>query len=231
MLHTLWPHIRALLIAAHIFAVLALAFPAPAGGMNKAAWSDPTVQGEFKAWADRFTALGRPTTTEELEERLWDFAVAYMKQRRAILDPMMPYYEYCGTYQSWRMFIAPHRNPARLHIDIFQDGEWQPVYIARDPEHRWMADTLDNERFRAALFRYAWKQYRAPYRQFGEWIAEHLAEDYPDAERARLRWYRFHVISPERIRAGEVYEGTFQQQLAFSLAKYRRAEAETEAAP
>lgn len=227
MLNTLWSHLRALLIAAHIFAVLALAFPAPAGGMNKAAWADPTVQGEFRAWAGRLTALGRPTTSEELEAYLWDFAVAYMKQRKAILKPMMPYYRYCGTYQSWRMFIAPHRNPARLHIEVRQDQQWQSVYIARDPDHRWMADTLDNERFRAALFRYAWKQYRGTYRQFGEWIARKLAEDFPEADRARLHWYRYHIISPERIRSGESHEGKFQQELTFSLARYRnRTEAD-----
>lgn len=224
MLHTLWPHARALLIAAHIFAVVALAFPAPAGGMNKAAWADPTVQGEFKAWAARLTALGRPTTTEALEEQLWAFAVAYMQQRKAILKPMGPYYRYCGTYQSWRMFIGPHRNPARLYIEVREDRAWRPVYIARDPGHRWMADKLDNERFRAALFRYAWKQYRGPYRQFGEWIAGLAAEDFPDADQVRLRWYRYHVISPQRIRAGEHHQGTFQQAITFSLDEHRGAD-------
>lgn len=215
-LQRLWPHLRAVLIALHIFAVTALAFPAPQGGMNKRAWSNPTVQAEFSAWADRLTAAGRPTSTEELEEWLWTFAVGYMQRRRAILDPMMPYYNHCGTYQSWRMFIAPHRNPARLHIDIQRDGQWEPVYIARDPNVNWMADVLDNERFRAALFRYAWPQYSRTYRQFGQWTAGLLFAEYPEAEAVRLQWYRFHTIAPQRIRAGRTHEGEFERTLIFS---------------
>ncbi|MFT4978725.1 MAG: hypothetical protein ACI8S6_004635, partial [Myxococcota bacterium] len=98
MIHRTWPHLRALLIALHIFAVTALAIPAPQGGMNRQAWSDPTVQAEFTAWAERLTAAGSPTTTEELEEWVWDFAVNYMQKRKAIIGPMNNYYRYCGTY-------------------------------------------------------------------------------------------------------------------------------------
>jgi hypothetical protein len=223
MIHRTWPHLRALLIALHIFAVTALAIPAPQGGMNRQAWSDPTVQAEFTAWAERLTAAGSPTTTEELEEWVWDFAVNYMQKRKAIIGPMNPYYRYCGTYQSWRMFIAPHRNPAILHIEVFEADQWRPIYVARDLEHRWMANKFDSERFRAALFRYAWKQYRGTYRQFATWVAKKLAVERPEAERVRLRWYRFHTISPERIRAGERHEGSFVQTLSMSLDEHREA--------
>ena len=216
MIQHIWMHLRAVLIAMHIFAVTALAVPAPQGGMDKRAWSNPTVQAEFSAWADRLTAIGRPTTTEALEESLWTFAVTYMKRRKSIIEPMMPYYNYCGTYQSWRMFIAPHRNPARLHIDVYKDGAWQPVYISRDREHNWNAAVLDNERFRAALFRYAWRRYNNPYRQFGRWTARQLFETHPSAETVRLQWYRFHTIAPHRIRAGEEQTGKFEKVITFT---------------
>jgi len=221
MLQHIWPHARAGLIAFHIFAIGALAIPAPQGGMNRRAWSNPTVQAEFSAWAARLTAAGRPTTTEELEAFLWDFAVAYMGQRKKILEPMYPYYKWSGTHQPWRMFIAPHRNPSKLHIDLKVDGDWQPLYIARDPELDWRADLLDNERFRSALFRYAWRQYKGSYRQFGRWAAHEAAAEFPEATHIRLRWYQYRTIEPARIRAGEEQVGTFESPLTFTLDEYR----------
>lgn len=207
MISRSWPHIRALLILCHVVAVVAMAIPSPAGGMNRKAWADPTVQGEFSAWADRFTALGYPTTTAALEERLWQIATAYMARRNSLLEPLSPYYRYCGTDQSWRMFVAPHRNPARLHVEVRIDGAWQVIYVARSREHDWMADDLNNERFRAALFRYAWSHYKGTYHQFGDWLARHAATDFPEADRLVTWWERFRTLPPEQIRAGKRQEG------------------------
>ena len=45
--------------------------------------------------------------------------------------PFQPYYDYCGTYQSWYMFGSAQRSPTRLHIDVEEDGVWRPVYVER----------------------------------------------------------------------------------------------------
>ena len=224
MLARLWPHIRALIIAVHVFAVAAMAFPSPSGGMNRRAWSNPTVQAEFSAWADRLTAMGRPTTTAELEEHLWGWAQGYMANRNAIIKPFRPYYRYCGTDQSWKMFVAPHRNPARLHVEI-RDAEslaWRPVYVARSREHDWMADALNVERFRAALFRYAWKQYRGSYRQFARWLGRHAATDFPGADRLRTSWERIHTLHPKKIRAGASQTGELEMTQTVNLDDIRK---------
>ena len=59
-----------------------------------------------------------------------------------MLRPFGRYYAYCGTGQSWRMFVAPHRHPTALHVDVRERGEWRPAYVERDPHHRWLGRVL-----------------------------------------------------------------------------------------
>ena len=222
MLQQFWPHLRALLILMHVVTVVLMALPSPEGGMNRKAWADPTVQGEFEAWAGRLSAMGIVTTTSELDDSLWKLAVAYMARRKAVLAPLQPYYRYCGTDQPWRMFVAPHRNPARLHVEVEVQGAWQTVYVARSRDYRWMANYLDSERFRAALFRYAWIQHQSTYRRFGEWLARHAATDFPEATRLQTWWERFRTLPPEQIRAGKRMDGKKEQELIYELDPIRR---------
>ena len=114
---TLVRHGLALFVALHLFAVTFCALPSVGSGMNRGAWRQPTVQGEFRAWTERFAALGIELTQQELEDRLWTFATSYERWRDAVMVPFDPYYTYCGTWQSWKMFVAPHRFPGRLEIE------------------------------------------------------------------------------------------------------------------
>lgn len=214
---TLWPHIRALLIAAHIAAVIVSAFPSPSGGMTRSAWKDPTVQAELSVWAQRLSM-----ETAVLEEHLWDLAVAFMSVRKTALKPFKPYYQHAGTYQAWHMFVAPHRNPAKLEIALdYGSEDWTLIYRARDPEYAWKAEVFDHNRARAALFRYSWKHYRTPYRQLTDWLAGQAAAEFPEAERIRLRWYRYRTLSPERVRAGEVSTGSHEREQIRYLRNFR----------
>src|SRR6187399_1630494 len=113
-----WPHVRAVLVALHVVAITLLAMPAPGGGMNREAWAEPTVQGEFAAWTERLQGFGFDITSEQLQDGAWTFASRYMTVRDAMIAPFTPYYEASGTWQSWRMFVAPHRVPSRLEIDL-----------------------------------------------------------------------------------------------------------------
>ena len=97
----------------------------------------PTVQGEFKAWTERINRLGFDLEQRDLEESLWTVAKGVMRTRKDALYPFHRYYRNAGTWQSWRMFVAPHRYPSRLHIDIKQDGEWNSAYVARSPTLNW----------------------------------------------------------------------------------------------
>jgi hypothetical protein len=205
----LWPHARAALVALHLVVVTLMALPAPGGGMNRAAWDDPTVQGEFSAWTGRLERLGVHMTVDEFEDHLWRFAVPFMSAREKVLAPFMPYYRYCGTWQSWRMFVAPQRYPARLYVEVQREGVWTPIYVERSREYTWRAWQLDHDRVRSAVFRYSWKTYRKHWLGFSEWVLTKAAEDHPDAQAVRTRYFRYQTLSPEDAREGTLVDGTF----------------------
>jgi hypothetical protein len=195
-------HLLAAFVAFHLFAVTFCALPSVGSGMNRSAWAQPTVQGEFRAWTERFRAFGVEVTVAELEDFLWEFASGYEGVRDQIMRPLRPYFRYTGTWQSWKMFVAPHRYPGRLEIEIDDGGGWQPVYVARSVEHAWLARWFDHDRFRAATFRYAWKHFRGTRRQFADWVADRAAEAFPDARRVRVSFVRYRTRSPDEVRGG-----------------------------
>ena len=153
-----WPHLRAGFVAFHFAAMLLLAFPAPVGGLNRSAWSDPTVEAEMSGWAARFGMA-----TKEFEDRLYAFALGYMSVRERVLRPFQRYADVTGTEQPWRMFIAPHRFPSKFRIETNLKpapyGEWQLLFEERDPEHAWHASYFAQERVRSELFRMSWPEY------------------------------------------------------------------------
>lgn len=220
-MRAVWPQIRAALVGAHVLAVLAMATPSPSAGLRRSAWKDPTVQAEFAAWNDRFHALGLDWSEEEMEDRLWDFAVGWDKARGAILTPIAPYGRYLGASQAWRMFVAPHRYPTRLHIELERDGAWESLYIERSAAHAWRREVFDNDRMRSAIFRFGWSQYKKSWVAFADWVAQRAAEDFPDATRVRVRMYKYKTLSPVDAAAGEEPEGRFQQDETRTLSKLR----------
>jgi hypothetical protein len=100
--------------------------------------------------------------------------------------------------------VAPHRYPARLeiHVRAGSSAEWTPVYVARSDEHEWMRRWLDHDRFRAALFRYAWDHYRSTRRQFADWVATQAVTAFPEATQVRVSFVRYRTPSPEEVREG-----------------------------
>lgn len=195
--------LRAGLIALHLFAITAMALPSAGSGIDRRLWKQQTVQDEFAAWTARLNGLGWQGDSEQLQDIAYEVAVGWEKARGTVLKPFEPYYTVCGTWQSWKMFVAPHRYPGRLHIDLMIRGEWQTVYVARSSEHTWLASKLDHDRFRSAIFRYAWPNYRNGYRQFVRWLAAEAARDYPKATQLRTRFRRFRTPSPDEVRSGK----------------------------
>lgn len=211
----------AIAVALHLLAISLQAFPAPGGGMRKAAWKNPTVQGEFAAWTTRLNGLGVEVTQPELEEWLWTFAVEFMSVRGQVLAPFQPYYRYAGTGQSWRMFSAPHRHPSKLQISVRVDSEWRLVYESRSVEHDYLGTLLDHDRMRSIVFRYAWSSYRSSYKRFAKWVARRAARDFPEASDVRLEFVRYRTPSPEEVRSGDIPKGKTHSRQQFSLAALR----------
>jgi hypothetical protein len=205
-----WAHLRAALIAMHLLAITLMALPNPGSGLQRSAWKDPTVQQEFGVWRGRLAAVGWAMDPDEFEQFLWSQATRYHQARKEVLSPFDWYYRYFGTWQSWRMFVAPHRFPARLEIQIDAgDGAWKSIYVARSPTYTWNREQFDHERFRAAVFRYGWPAYKRTWSQFAVWAAGRVFDDYPDAQAVRLRFYKYRSLSPAEVLDGKQPEGRY----------------------
>jgi hypothetical protein len=210
-------HLRAAFVAFHLVAITLMALPAPGGGMNRGAWKDPTVQDEFAAWAGRLGAIGVRLDSAQLQDHAWTFATGFMGARERVLAPFQLYYRYCGTSQSWRMFIAPHRYPSRLWISVERGGVWAPVYVERDPTHTWKGGTLDQDRFRSIIFRVGWPQYGKTHDQFADWLAAAARVDFPDATRLKVAFWKQRSPTPAEARAGIEPDGQWDRVEVRSL--------------
>ena len=197
-----WAQLRAAFVAFHVLAVVGGSVPAPVGGLNRSAWSDPTVAAELEGWRARLGAVGLEMDKATYEDRLFVFARGLLRVRAAALAPFQPYYRYLGVEQGWRMFVAPQTHPARLQVEVREGGAWRTVYLQPDPERAWLAHRLEGGRFRSALFRYAWKHYRRQHRQLVRWLARQAEGDFPGADAVRVSWVRGRTPSPAEARAG-----------------------------
>ena len=189
---SLWPHIRAVLVLLHLVAITAMALPSTGKALHKAAWKDPTVKSELQGWATALNQIGLSVTPAELEDVAFGVARKWHRAQKAVLSPMQPYYDLAGTRQAWQMFVAPHRHPSVLHVDIREAGEWRTVFQARSPELNWRARELDQVRLRSVAFLYAWPGHRTDRQRLATWLARLAVKDHPDADALRLR-YRQHA--------------------------------------
>ena len=231
-----WPHLRAAFVAFHLLAVTVVALPGVGGGMSRNAWQAPTVQEEFRAWTERLRAFGLDLTVKELEDRLWSFAVVYESARHRILGPLRvhptsgalegspigTYLSATHTAQSWRMFVAPHRYPGRLVVDLDRGEGFEPLYMARSTEHEWHRAWLDHDRMRSAVFRYAWAHFKPHRRDFATFLARHAAEEFPDGRQLRVGFLRYRTRSPEEVRGGIEVRATRDLTVHRNLARFRK---------
>ncbi len=198
-----WWHLRALFVVFHVLAITLVAVPSVgSSGLNRSAWKQATVQGEFRAWSARLGGMGLEISPSELEERGWAFANAFEGGRRLVLAPFQPYYKYCGTWQSWKMFVAPHRFPTRTEIAVDRGDGFEVVYLARDPALDWHAAWFDHDRFRSTLFRMGWPHFKQPRKHLMDFVAKQAAHDFPDAHRVRVSFLRSETPTPQQTAAG-----------------------------
>ena len=214
------PHVRGILILLHIVAISLKALPAPEGGLNKKSWKDPTVQAEIAHWNQNLQNVGWTGTPKELEEELWKLARNIMDVRQEVLKPFQWYYRNFGADQSWRLFVAPHMFPSKLHVDIYVNETWLSLY---EPftEYRWNHELFENPRFRPAMFRFAWTTYRNHYLEFASFIAKQAALEFPEASKIRMRWWKQRSPSPEEIQSQQLPEGAYHSLILLDLNEIR----------
>jgi len=216
------PHLVALYFIYHVLGILVGSVPAPGDALNRTAWRNPSVRSEIDAWTARLNRLGWRVTPAELEDTCYHACRRLVAGQHAALTPFQAYQYHTGTQQAWSMFVAPHRHPSLLHIDVRRaGGAWEPVYVARSDTATWRRGQFDHIRFRSAIFRFAWPQYRAAYADFAAWVADRAADDFPDAAEVRIRFFTFTSLSPEQARARAAPSGAFDHTVTLPLGPRR----------
>jgi hypothetical protein len=205
-----WKHLRALLVLAHVVAIVLTAIPAPVGGTNREAWKNPTAQMEFKTYAD---FLGMPPAV--FEDKLYDLAMFWMGIRDIYLRPVHPYLRITGTDQPWRMFVGPDRFPPRFQVQFRRaaDPDFVTLYEDRSEQYDWHEEFFRQERVRSYTYRYAWPEYWGPEQQHCRYLSRLIFEEKPDAVAVRCRFFRQKTPSANQVLAGAPLEpGTWGQE-------------------
>ena len=197
-----WPTVRAILVTYHVLAVLVLSFPSPPANLNRGAWENPTVQNEFRLWAERLRSVGVSTTPAELDKDLYALAKRYLAARDKVITPFEPYSTYAGVRESWRMFVGPQRYPVRIEISVREGGQWRKVYESRAAPGAWREATFERYRMRRVVYATAWDNPRQ-FKQLCDWIAVQAGRDFPGATEVMIRHLRYRTPTPAEALEGK----------------------------
>ena len=193
-------HLLAAFVLGHALAMLGSSLPSPGQGMNRSYWTDPTVQAEMTTWAGMLHA--DPST---FQDRLFDAAKAVQGAKNAVYAPFKPWLKATNTAQSWKMFVAPHRFPARPELQVrVGDGDWETVYLEGDAIATWRRERFATERMRAATFAWGWPQADSRWRAACGAFADELFAERAEIEAVRCRFLKRQSPSAAAVLAGKV---------------------------
>jgi len=122
------------------------------------------------------------------------------------MAPFRPWLRYTGTEQAWQMFVAPHRHPTRMQLQVHKPGTeeegWETVFEERSETYTWRAERFSSERLRASIFRWGWPNYQTAWKQACKVFADELFVERADIDQVRCRMFRRSSPSPEQVRSG-----------------------------
>jgi hypothetical protein len=202
---TRWPKVRAVLIALHVLAVLAVACPAPVKGSDAKSWRRPGVRAELAAWTKRLHTIGIDVTEPELAQFGQRVSTSWSDARNDAAAPAIAYLKAIGATQGWYMFTAPDRAPQRFTFAVTTSAtsaDGKPVEHPVFDFGRGVVDTtlvdpdfLSEHRVRRAFFQTAWSD-RPVFREVCSWLAREAAAKRPDVTGAVCRLVEQPVVAP-----------------------------------
>lgn len=204
-----WPKVRAVLIALHVLAVLAVACPAPVKGSDAKNWRRPGVRAELAAWRKRLHSVGVDVTERELATFGQRTSTSWSGARNTAAAPAIAYLKAIGATQGWYMFTAPDRAPQRFTFSVTtgavtpatgggKDVVEHPVFdFGRGVFDDALVDPafLGEHRVRRAFFQTAWSE-RPVFREVCSWLAREAAAKRPDVTGAVCRLVEQPVVAP-----------------------------------
>lgn len=191
----------AVAVLLHLLATGLQALPSAGAGLDRRQWRDPTVQAELHSWREGLARVGVAFSEEEFEDTLYALARGVEDVRRTALAPFDPYLRHSGSWQSWKMFVAPHRHPARLVVRV-GSARGEVWYRRGEVAHPSLA-ALDHDRLRGVMFRMAWPSYHRHAKRFAEAVARRVRAADPEVSRVYVGFERRATPRPEAVLAGE----------------------------
>jgi hypothetical protein len=197
-----WPKVRAVLVALHVLAVLAVACPAPVKGSDSKSWRRAGVRAELSAWSRRLHLVGIDVGERELAEFGQRVSASWSSARNTAVAPALAWLKAIGATQGWYMFTAPDRAPQRFTFAVTTgSGKNVVEHLVFDIGRSVDDDTLFDPRFlgehrvRRAFFQSAWSD-RPVFREMCSWLAREAAAQRPDVGGAVCRLVEQPVIAP-----------------------------------
>lgn|GEM_PF-2523630 len=111
----------------------------------------------------------------------------YNRFRGRVRDVHEVYSACCGVRQGWRMFNAVGAKTARVDVAVRIDGKWKFAYVERSDKHEWNRAAFDHYRWREYFNHLRKKKKDAAWTNFLAWLSVAVVEDFPDADRVRVR--------------------------------------------
>ncbi len=191
-------HLRALLVVAHVLAVLVLCIPAPPGGRERSSLEGPAMQQIIGEWRTGAAGVGLDLSQESATDAVFAASQAVRGLRQALQGPPRRYARLTGAAQGWGMFAFLKRRPARLVVSLQRTpgGPFEPLYRARDPALAWRAHQLDAERMRALINPHSSRSGKKGYLLLVDWLACRAAEDFPGAVAVRVEMEGLQLSPP-----------------------------------
>lgn len=219
--HPAWPHVRALLIAAHVASLLILSLPTEGAIHNRRRWQTANAKADLRQMAERLRGWGIDTDEARFTRSLWEVGSAYLTVQRPLAKPFIVYAEVTGSRQGWSMFASPQRHPAELHVDVERDGRWVPIYRPHSEMYTWNRAQFEHNRFRKFLGRFARGFIRRDYDEATRWVATKAAREHPDAPRIRIQLYRYDSPPPAEVQAEQTPAGHYEHARRFDAEALR----------
>lgn len=190
--------LRPVLVALHVVAVVLLALPTPQVSDKELA--KPSVQAWFRRTAASLRDLGVPVTSEGLQGAVVGPGRVYTSALEALRKPAVRYADVVGAHQSWRMFAGVPGKSARLVIEVEEGGQWRTIHVSRSAAHPWRRSWFDHLRTRTLVHPFTSEEQRGRYRRLHKHLLPIIAQDFPDAARARFSMERVLVPAPDALR-------------------------------
>lgn len=178
------PHLRGLFVALHLAFVLVLAIPRPA--VSPSDLSNPRITAWFERTGASLRSWGLPVDDQDLQHTLVDLGRRWLAVRDVVAAPATTYARWTGAKQSWRMFGNVPRETARLRIEVDRGQGFEPVFLEGAHLHGPLEPWLRQERMRAFVNRWHYREGAKGYGRFRRWVAPRVWRHVPDARAARL---------------------------------------------